>query len=240
MCGVVTDAALMEFAERASTDKPGRALKVHELLAARATDLAIARLPSELVQRETSPSTISHACDAVSLNATTLMRNSQLPDRAELFRRMMDSAIQDPYWKSKQAFLEFRSQWLERLRAEVLARGWKVGGDAQWRREAIRIPGIVCGLVPHLHRRYASPRWQRALNRWPDRSAAGRWSRTAIWHTLDCLIRDVTPGPNDFEDAHACFAASYGGSLATTDRSLQQLASDVFPSVSVIDSMVNT
>ncbi|MCG8451136.1 MAG: hypothetical protein MI725_16330 [Pirellulales bacterium] len=100
--------------------------------------------------------------------------------------------------------------------------------------ELIRKPilGHALGLISD--RKYMTPEWVHALERFPDEMAFGRISRIMCWYSMLQAGGARPVQANDFEDTAYAHAASYTGYLATEDKMLCEMVQGIFPEVTIL------
>ncbi|GEM_PF-5262616 len=140
-----------------------------------------------------------------------------------------------PYTAIQREFEEGRATFAAGIRENDTGRGILARQTPEDLGSFIVRPETVTGWVSVFNHRYESRRWKAALMVFPDRHAAGRWWRVALWYWLR-EARGVGPKRlrNDWWDSIYVFTASYCDQFWTVDQEAAQLVGLLFKETKVV------
>jgi len=144
------------------------------------------------------------------------------------------SKAEHPYVAIQREFERGRSQFAASLFDKAEGRRIISRAGLDTLDEWLVQPGTVAKWVTLFNERYTSQEWRQALEVFPDRHAAGRWWRSALWYWIR-EARGIGPKRlrNDWWDSIYVFTASYCDEFWTTDREAGNLVRLLFPATHV-------
>lgn len=101
----------------------------------------------------------------------------------------------------------------------------------------IQEPATILPFLRMFEDKYSSEPWVRALAKFPDEKAVGRWARIVAYTHLRRTCGRPKKFENNWDDAHYAFLASYAGRLATRDNPLIAMVQTIFPHVVITESV---
>ena len=233
------------FQEIANSDNPPTfARKLFHLLRSRgnADRVFIGQYWDHLSRLETEPFLQVDLCDIINHELTEEFRGV-LQDRSfDVSKRILD-VVGEPeiaeYETRRADFLHLCEEWTHWVTETQADHLLQFRSNAYSQRQWIRRPDQITEFVISRNQgRFDGPDWREALSQFPDVHAIGRWARILLWYVLRRSIKPNEPAhsfENNWDDAHYAFLTSYTKRIATRDRELRRLVTDLFEEVEIYD-----
>lgn len=243
---LIPDAMLKELAGRhqstRSRDRQGSpdglAVKIGSFFEANSHRLWLGHFWEDLSRGEFDPLVNTRIEHVINKQVSPAAQGPTFPatEWPRITREMVQERWGDTYENGRREFLELCGDFAQNVLRSARPVVNAMKNDLAVQHEWIRRPEQMRWALAIKPDKYATPSWNCALLRFPDRLAHGRWLRLIMWYALQ---RALAPEQlertfeNNYDDAHYAFLASYSKLLVTGDSGLERAVRAVSPAVRV-------
>lgn len=198
--------------------------------------LWVARIPSELFELEKDKDRPLRYAQLVHEEYTEKLRHrleDPNVDWVSEMRAIRGGAADNEKSRHKDEFVGYARNVAE-VTTRLKARGKPVPEALEDKVALISNPEVVVDLLTGTSAELVRRSWREHVLKDVNRYARARWIRINFWYAMNFSQGRRSKFENNYDDAVYALLASYTGHLATHDRRLRQMTSDLFPGLRVL------